>query len=123
MKCPHCAIEIHFEPEDEFYIKKVKTPSGRVGFSIAGGHCPACHEAIVMMQTGEWAPAAHSAVINLTGNTVIYPRGVSRAVSDDVPVEIAADFVEASAVLHASPKASAALSRRILERVLLKSTQ
>ena len=41
-----------------------------------------------------------------------------RIVSPEVPQEIADDYQEAHKVLQISPKASAALSRRCLERVL-----
>lgn len=49
----------------------------------------------------------------------MYPRSVSREPVDPaVPQEFAADYLEACEVLDISPKASAALSRRIMQHIL-----
>ena len=50
---------------------------------------------------------------------MVFPKNrAMRLVSPDIPHELAEDFVEACAVLDVSPKASAALSRRLLQRTL-----
>lgn len=50
---------------------------------------------------------------------LVYPRKANRKpVHSDVPKDIASDYEEACLVLPASPKASAALSRRCLQTVL-----
>ena len=48
-----------------------------------------------------------------------WPKGIARALlPNEVPEEYAADYREACNVLADSPKASAALSRRCLQRIL-----
>ena len=50
---------------------------------------------------------------------LIYPRTNERALAPtDVPANIAEDFNEAALILHFSPKASAALSRKCLQATL-----
>lgn len=49
---------------------------------------------------------------------IIYPRASVRPLEPEVPSHFSADFAEAVAVLQLSPKASAALSRRLLQRLL-----
>jgi hypothetical protein len=49
----------------------------------------------------------------------LYPRTASREpVAPEVPAEFGRDYVEACNVIDASPKASAALSRRCLQHIL-----
>ncbi|AKT36258.1 DUF4145 domain-containing protein [Chondromyces crocatus] len=50
----------------------------------------------------------------------IWPQGVARPLPPEVPEEFAEDYREASLVLSASPKASAALSRRALQFIIHK---
>jgi uncharacterized protein DUF4145 len=55
--------------------------------------------------------------VNYT-SPVIYPGRTPPTVSSEVPDPYARDFVEAALVLVQSPKASAALSRRIVQHLL-----
>jgi hypothetical protein len=48
----------------------------------------------------------------------VWPQGASRPLPAEVEASFAEDFSEAVAVLGVSPKASAALSRRLLQRLL-----
>lgn len=103
MKCPHCIEGIHqawaavatFSDPDGDWIVHIMT-------------CPECERVIVRLK-------------NQTTDRMelIRPRAVARApLPLDVPGEFAADYREACAVLADSPKASAALSRRCLQRLL-----
>jgi hypothetical protein len=51
---------------------------------------------------------------------MVYPAGQMRPCPPAIPKEIRVDFEEACAVLPFSPKASAALSRRCLQQVLVQ---
>ena len=53
------------------------------------------------------------------GRWLLWPRSTDRPVPQEVEKEIAEDFSEAVAVLNISPKASAALSRRCLQNLLV----
>lgn len=62
---------------------------------------------------GNWSFAAGSAL------EIIDPREATRTIADaEIPGNIRDDFNEAAAVLPVSPKASGALSRRLLQHIL-----
>ncbi len=61
---------------------------------------------------------ASNIYLNETSEEIIYPKFSSRSDELEVPDRYKKDFLEASAVLSISPKASAALSRRILQDIL-----
>jgi hypothetical protein len=114
-KCPHCATAFFpairewalthsTDPSSGFPLKD-STGTWHVQFAL----CPACRRAIIYLVSkngGEYR--AH----------LVWPAGASRPLPKEVPKEYAKDFQEACAVLTASPKASAALSRRLLQRIL-----
>jgi len=75
--------------------------------------CPACHKEII--QIGQ----RNENNISLSNWRTIYPIAGSRGpVSEHVPADIAADYLEACNVLPISAKASAAMSRRCLQNML-----
>ncbi|NOT03569.1 MAG: DUF4145 domain-containing protein [Anaerolineales bacterium] len=55
----------------------------------------------------------------VTNENVLYPKYSARKVEPEVPDHYRKDFIEACSVLPFSPKASAALSRRILQDILI----
>ncbi len=63
---------------------------------------------------GEWIGDAADR-LGLDGEVTAIP---TRVVPDEVEEPYATDFREAAATLHVSPKASAALSRRLLQHLL-----
>ncbi|HUN74373.1 MAG TPA: DUF4145 domain-containing protein [Steroidobacteraceae bacterium] len=74
--------------------------------------CPACDRLHV-------AYSRQQGNLQAIPKVFLYPRAVSREPLDRaVPPEFASDYVEACNVLDISPKASAALSRRIMQHVL-----
>jgi hypothetical protein len=58
--------------------------------------------------------------VDTVATTLLYPRWVRRAVPEATPPDIAAEYQEASQVLEASPRASAALARRCLQNLIRK---
>jgi hypothetical protein len=106
MKCPHCTVEIHPNPQS-FQM----TYNGRIfGWSYEIIPCPACKEWIIYVDPPEQP------------KFLINPRGANRGpVPTEVPENIAEDYVEACDVLPISAKASAALSRRCLQNILRKN--
>jgi len=93
-----------------------------LGEQVTWGHCPNCRLLIVLLLVGEIG------VDEFGGNThfvhgyrprIIEPRTSSRAVTaEDIPSRFRKDFNEAAAVLPTSTKASAAISRRVLQDML-----
>lgn len=85
-------------------------------WSVQHAGCPTCNRLIVKL-VGE----TPFSMLNGTRPTVyiVRPLGYTRAVPAAVPPHYASDFKEAVAVIPFSAKASAALSRRLLQRLLV----
>src|SRR6185312_3631495 len=105
MKCRHCSVEFH-DHWEHFANRDDVTGTMALGST----RCPACkHLHIAYIYGTQFRP----------GGPFLYPRSVSREPVDPaVPQEFAANYLEACEVLDISPKASAALSRRIMQHIL-----
>jgi hypothetical protein len=101
MKCPHCLENFHVTDSEERNAVHLRGGTGT--WKLKWVFCPACREPTVeLLGRNQWR--------------VAYPRASSRAaLSDAVPEDVASDFREAVETLPVSPKASAGLSRRILQ--------
>lgn len=127
MLCPNCGIS--FVIQNEARVGNVPMPSmeddDQNGYEVSVFFCPECEKVVVMLHEGKctFAQERYSSsrwVINGEHNaSVVYPNS-NMNISDEVPEIYAKEFVEAKNVLKYSPKASAALSRRILEKILLQ---
>lgn len=126
IKCPHCSCYYHYEDDETpdstavasldhalvaigqdgdltLYLRKdVCLNCGRVQLGLTGW----------MADGGGWGDPLYP-------HRSIYP--IPR-VPPEVPQEFAADYVEAWTILGDSPRASAALSRLCLERILLEKS-
>ncbi|HEY3312821.1 MAG TPA: DUF4145 domain-containing protein [Anaerolineales bacterium] len=117
--CPHCAysINIQFQQlligEDDKGIRVVTF-----------GKCSQCEQLIIYMQLGQsYAPQRNAgqtpSQFDPTIIRLIYPKFTGRPpVSEAIPKEFADEYQEACMVLADSPRASAALSRHCLQRLL-----
>ncbi len=128
-KCLHCHTTVRFEDAQSssgtanilglnqipfFRIHSTKYP-----LLISYGQCPECFRKIITVFELE---DTENNAINIEAEHVVWPFSSSRPpVSLDVPETIAQDYTEASVVLPFSPKASAALSRRCLQTVLVEA--
>jgi Domain of unknown function (DUF4145) len=119
MKCPYCNLQISLE---ETHIKTwelyddIETPI----YGVSCGNCSACEELIVMFVKGELYLedlGLMTRAYKETYSEIIYPKFPVKNLEPEVPDRYKKDFIEASKVLSVSPKASAALSRRILQDV------
>ena len=111
-KCPHCAIYFkkNWRREEVF--------SSQLGQRITSlaTDCPSCAKAVVLLEIhfarsfdGDGPQESY----------VAFPKNPqSKSAPAEVPEEIGKDYQEACAILPISAKASAALSRRILQTVL-----
>ena len=124
MECPHCTVVIHpdwntgaiapktsrgMEHDDYFQGPYVET-----AWIWAAAECPACTNAIINVCLVDVEDPADPLTQHLA-----YPRFPKRKlIGDAVPETFRADYVEACNILPASAKASAALSRRILQAIL-----
>lgn len=106
MKCPHCLVEFHDELTHNSVVSDVE------GTWIASScKCPACKKSIIYL-------GLHNGKM-ITMQTLARPKSISRAlIPREVPKKYATDYQEACLILSDSPKASAALSRRCLQKLL-----
>jgi len=116
MKCPHCLVEVHpdfaridLNPRYDWVGYEEGLKSSFFGYVM---QCPACSKAIIQLEK-------LIKELLLQDRWTIYPRAATRPPAPkEVPPPMAEDYNEAAAVMHISPKASAALSRRCLQAVL-----
>lgn len=120
MECPHCNHAIHFKS----VIRRVHGPPDEEGIEVEYGFCPRCDEVIIFLSRGtvEMIGDGFEYDATLTGEIVrelVYPPFPSvEEPPDEVPGRFAGDFVEAARIVNISPKASAAMSRRVLQDVI-----
>jgi hypothetical protein len=111
--CPYCGIG--FKPSWST-AKEVAGEESRL-LSLLWANCSECERLVIH---GQWsAKVTADRSVNLGDQFRIYPADASaRRLAPEVTGEFAQDFTEAASVLNLSPKASAALSRRLLQHVI-----
>lgn len=118
MKCPHCTKEIYFDYEHNQVFEceeNEKRKYQSTGYEIEYGSCPACSELIVIINYGKYS---NGEIVGDIRTEIAFPKYISRNISLEVPEYYKIEYKEAVGVLSISPKSSAALSRRILQRIL-----
>lgn len=118
MKCPHCNTGVNTKwEESSAYADDLQNPV--TGVEIAHGRCPECDGIIVKLVRGSLGFADYQYFVNnLQSEEIIYPKFSTRFIENEVPEPYRSEFKEATAILNLSPKASAALSRRMLQNIL-----
>lgn len=121
MKCPHCntAVKIEFEE----YFTSDDPDRKDYGYEIVGEDCPMCSKLIVIMRYGRIETISrgeysYETVMDKDREEFLFPKGITRKVELEVPDAYKDNYTEASMVLQFSAKASAALSRRLLQNLL-----
>ena len=116
MICPNCSIAFHVEWE-EFEIGSSASEHARWECRVA--ICPQCNTPLAEFLKITQAHPEDGGFDILADRFPAYPEVPAWAtVSEYVPSTLAADYREARKVLPHSPKASAALSRRVLQSIL-----
>ena len=134
MKCPHCNTSIadaftaplNFWTTQEVFTRDGKFLAHAANWSATAQRCPECHEQILFLKRAyaariEHPGTQHAKIINPPApplEFMAHPNGNSRPIPPEVTSPYREDFAEACAVLQPSPKASAALSRRLLQAIL-----
>jgi hypothetical protein len=123
MICPSCTVGVRLPISDSSRVYPVKHEREKQwGYDIAHGFCPECSQLIVLIRHGRfWEQGiGEEALRELfpVEQEVIYPKRRTKHLPSDVPARYRNDFNEAFACLDVSPKASAAVSRRVLQDVL-----
>ena len=126
MKCPYCIVEINPSWNvGNVNVKKAfdgerDDEAWRLGFVIETGwswqaaECPSCRNDIILLNIHDVSDPDPP----LAQYTAYPSYSKRKIVSDRVPVALKKEYEEACQVLAISPKASAALSRRILQAML-----
>jgi hypothetical protein len=110
VKCPHCHEGIH---EEWGPILELGQDAELLGLALERLVCPECLRHVVR--------ACERIVIDgfvQERIKLLHPHAPTRPVPPELEGEYAEDFREACAVLSLSPKASAAISRRLVQHVL-----
>ena len=118
MRCPHCTVTIH--PVWEYgWIDEVR--GDRPCWQWVKTICPACQNTFIKahLRTIFGGEVPDQEAEPPYAEVWIEPASPKRRpVAEVIPSNLAADYEEALAVLAISPKASAALSRRVLQSIL-----
>lgn len=113
MICPHCTVFFHAE-WTQTTLDTPRPTSAQWVCRVAV--CPSCMEPVI--EISKLRPVEHG-YTRRENRRIVHPRSPTRSHIDAaVPESFRADYTEACQVLEASAKASAALSRRVLQGVL-----
>lgn len=121
MRCAHCSVEFHTE-FNKTYLRP--TRNDKIQADVYYTACPNCKNFIMYfkLEDRNSNPATNYFVhINPEENgfTIGFPKNKKNTIlSSYIPDDYRKDFEEAESVLDLSPKASAALSRRLLQKLL-----
>jgi hypothetical protein len=107
---------VHFSPISDSLFVTVHPSSGHASFVMQWHDCPSCQKSAVYLLSGIYGKDGK---FTETSRELVFPQTTGRPPpSTQVPKALVDDYNKACSVLNKSPKASAALSRRILQTIL-----
>lgn len=122
MKCPHCLTDFHDESTDTTILRRQGQLIERdqTSWQVRSRLCPTCGRAIITLVSSRWITTPPLVTLfQDVHEYLVWPKGIARApLPKEVTEPFASDYREACLVLADSPKASAALSRYCLQRIL-----
>ena len=121
MKCPYCATAAYIDwKEVAFPVPLSEEDYDRGGYAIQYGFCPECEKLIIKLQHGlECGYTEECWIDQIDEENIIYPHySVGRNLDEYVPPKYAQLFRESEDVNNISPRASATLSRYLLQMLL-----
>ena len=120
MMCPHCTVNVRMKWQTLVIGRDAeKTPWG-----CQTANCHECDGLIIRIGRGQMSMADDGKTIrpvlrDFEPERTVWPHVAARTpLGDEIPSALKADYSEACEVLPISPKASAALSRRVLQALL-----
>jgi hypothetical protein len=116
MKCPHCNVEMMPEKKD---LSVGQDPKGHWNLKVIG--CPSddCKRLSLYLERYTYEYNGSIRVPIKAETILVYPNTHGRdPLPNEVPKKYAEEYNEACSVLRNSPKASATLSRRLLQTLL-----
>lgn len=124
MKCPHCNTSINVEWFDDTFPCENNRGVKQDGFSILYGFCPECENLIIKLLHGkkcvhEDFTGIDFVLQNKDREDIIYPKFPNtKTLSQYIPEKYAQVYKESEQVNNISPRASATLSRYLLQMIL-----
>ncbi|WP_342437952.1 DUF4145 domain-containing protein [Paenibacillus sp. FSL L8-0436] len=125
MLCPHCSTSFKIqEPESTYHetgARYVEYEKLSVGYEVKSFLCPECNDIIIMLRRGDLSTVGsyyHMNPEDMLEEKMIYPRTTDTHLSVLIPEKYRKDYKEAALILPISPKASAAICRRMLQQIL-----
>jgi len=117
MRCPNCDVGMRLEIEGQAAYRSAG--EAERGLELVYGFCPECKHLVVILKHGKyrWIDD-RGELADIEREEVLYPSLVARVIDIRVPDKYRQPFNEANSVMGVSPKASAALSRRLLQSIL-----
>jgi Domain of unknown function (DUF4145) len=124
MKCGNCGEGFHFQAAGACVQRANDEQTD--GVELVCGFCPECLAPNILLNSGiyhcEYGESAY--LKHVWTSTRIYPQTRSRLeLPEEVPEPYRVDYREAQELLNISPKASAAMSRRLLQQILRERYQ
>lgn len=117
MKCPHCNNGF-FEDWEENEIFNTDPNNQNIGSEIHYCQCPSCLQLIIKLKTGILSKGSDQFISECLDEKLVFPSTTSRRLEPEIPTTYASEFKESESILYLSPKASAAISRRLLQNIL-----
>lgn len=116
MICPHCSTVVKFDWRTTLPLEN----NEKIGFLLLYAECPNCDKLVVNLQRGTTGYETNRGayMLNLEWEKTIYPQQNSFQNEKEIPPQYLEDYEESIKVISASPKASAALSRRLLQNII-----
>lgn len=124
MLCPYCGIGISTDWDEwveDCYPVPAENAEFDEGYKIVSVFCPDCQKYIVRLQHGRgYISTQYSAdLAKIDDEVLLYPKfPITKKISQYVPHKYVTIYKEASQVNNISPRASATLSRYLLQNVL-----
>ena len=109
--CPHCSVTVYLLSSSKGIANDVNG-----NWLVYYSTCPNCQRLVIELHR-----ARHHGVTEIADRLVMlaYPKSIQRNLPPpEVPEEFTKDYLEAALIVRDSPKASAALSRRLLQHLL-----
>lgn len=121
MICPHCSTAAKFQWKlgSLHEVDSVNETATQAFYDS----CPNCYKLVIGIQSGKYDTDIDNYydnyyIDNVTFKKIVYPKTNEFQNSCDIPKQYLEDYEEAVKVLSHSSKASAALTRRILQNIL-----
>jgi DNA-directed RNA polymerase subunit RPC12/RpoP len=125
MNCPYCGIKFSLDGVNADHsfphfgqIHGGRSPynEGDKEYTVTSHKCPECGKQIMWLNELAYKDGTSERFVVET--TLLFPKYPIKQLPDEVPDSLANEFREAHQTLPVSPKASAALSRRCLQRLI-----